>query len=74
MAGKLADTYGRKAVMVSLVVLTVVGSLTCTLVTSMWQLLLARVVYGMGMPLYNVGGYIFYIFTSCFKLEGICME
>ncbi len=48
LLGKLGDLYGRKRVMLAIIVLFVVGSLLCGLSRSMPQLIAARAVQGLG--------------------------
>jgi EmrB/QacA subfamily drug resistance transporter len=46
--GKLSDIYGRRAMMLIAIVIFIVGSLACALSTSMWMLILARALQGLG--------------------------
>jgi EmrB/QacA subfamily drug resistance transporter len=46
--GKLADIHGRRVVLLSGIVVFVVGSVACALAPSLWLLVLARFVQGLG--------------------------
>lgn len=46
--GKLADIHGRRVVMLSGIVVFVIGSIACALAPSLWILVVARFVQGMG--------------------------
>lgn len=46
--GKLADIHGRRVVLLSGIVIFVIGSAACALAPSLWVLVLARFVQGLG--------------------------
>ena len=48
LVGRFSDVYGRRLVYLSAVVVFFVGSLLCGLSTSIWWLILARGVQGVG--------------------------
>ncbi|UZF91846.1 MDR family MFS transporter [Bosea sp. NBC_00550] len=46
--GKLADIHGRRVVLLSGIVVFVIGSIACALAPSLWLLVLARFIQGLG--------------------------
>jgi EmrB/QacA subfamily drug resistance transporter len=46
--GKLSDIYGRRAVMLSAILVFVVGSVACAMAPSIWVLIAARALQGIG--------------------------
>jgi EmrB/QacA subfamily drug resistance transporter len=46
--GKLSDIYGRRAVMLSAILVFVIGSVACALAPSIWFLVAARALQGIG--------------------------
>ena len=48
LSGWIADRFGARTVFRAAIVVFIVGSLACGLSTSLWELVLARIVQGMG--------------------------
>src|SRR5690606_25659981 len=46
--GKLSDIHGRRITILAAIITFVIGSLGCALAQSMWVLILARAVQGLG--------------------------
>src|SRR6202795_1716452 len=46
--GKLSDIYGRRAIMLAAIVIFVAGSVACALAPTIWVLILARALQGIG--------------------------
>jgi len=46
--GKLSDIYGRRAVMLTGIIIFILGSIACALAPNMWSLVLGRAVQGLG--------------------------
>ena len=46
--GKLSDIYGRRALLLPAIVLFVIASMLCGFAQSLWQLILARALQGLG--------------------------
>ncbi len=46
--GKLSDIYGRRAILLSAIVIFVAGSVACALAPTIWMLILARGLQGIG--------------------------
>jgi len=46
--GKLSDIYGRRALLLAAIVIFVVGSVACALAPTIWVLILARALQGIG--------------------------
>ena len=55
VAGKCSDTFGRKVVMITLMSFIAVCGVSITFVNAIWQLVLVRGLYGLGLPLFNIG-------------------
>ena len=55
IAGKCSDYFGRKIVMIVLMSIVTVCAVSITFVNSVWQLVAIRGLYGLGMPLFNIG-------------------
>ena len=48
LAGKLSDIYGRRAIMLIAIGIFIVGSVACALAPTIWALILARALQGIG--------------------------